>query len=74
MNHCFHTSNLRKVQKIWLANGGAIVPIPGTGEMRYTHPLFPKPLRVNNRRNDVSAKLLTRMNQVIKLTSLEVVI
>lgn len=68
MNYCYHTSNLRLAQKMWVAYGGAIVPIPGTGEMRYIHPLFPKPLRVNNRRKDVSAKLLTRINQAAKRT------
>ena len=69
MIHRFHTSNLRVAQQMWIAYGGSIVPILGTGEMRYVHPFFPKPLRVNNRRSDVSAKLLTRINQAAKLAN-----
>lgn len=34
---------------------------------RYIHDLFDKPLRINGRRHDVPAKVLSRINQVMKL-------
>ena len=38
MNTAIHTSNSRKAKRIWLLLGGSIVPVNGTGEMRYMHP------------------------------------
>jgi hypothetical protein len=38
--------------------------VGGTGEVRYVHPQFKMPLRVNDRRKDVPAKLLSRLNQL----------
>lgn len=38
MNTAIHTSNPRKAKRIWLLLGGSIVPVNGTGEMRYMHP------------------------------------
>lgn len=66
MNQCHHTSSLRIARRIWIECGGSIVGVRRTGEVFYIHPLFERPLRVNNRRNDVCGKLMTRLNQVRK--------
>lgn len=66
MKSCHHTSDIRLAKKMWAACGGSIKAITGTGEVHYLHPLFARPLRVNNRRHDVPAKLMTRINQVTK--------
>lgn len=59
-----HTSSTRIMDKQWLAMGGTIKPIRGTGELRYEHPLLPRPLRVNGRRTSPPAKLASCFNQV----------
>ena len=67
MNHApIHTSNLHQADRYWLMLGGHIEPVRRTGEKRYTHDQFPHPLRTNGRRNDVPAKLLSRLNQLLK--------
>jgi len=64
MNQCHHTSSLRLARKIWIECGGSIIPVRRTGEVFYVHPQFDRPLRVNNRRNDVCGKLMSRLNQI----------
>jgi hypothetical protein len=66
-----HTSDIRAAKKMWLALGGSIVPVCGTGEVRYLHPQFSHPLRVNDRRKDVVAKLMSRINQVMRARPVE---
>lgn len=61
-----HTSDARHADDVWLLLGGHIKPIRRTGEKRYTHDAFERPLRTNGRRNDVPAKLLSKINQLIK--------
>lgn len=61
-----HTSNRRLVENIWISNGGTTEIVRGTGEVRFRHPRIAKPLRINGRRNDVPAKLLSNLNQVIR--------
>lgn len=61
-----HTSNPFKADGIWLLLGGTIAPVRRTGEKRYTHEHFASPLTINGRRDDVPAKLLSRINQLIK--------
>ena len=63
---CIHTSNPRRADELWCRLGGAIQLIDGTGEKRYTHKYFQTSLRTNARRNDVPAKLLTRLNQLLR--------
>ena len=63
---CCHTSDIRLAKRMWLANGGEIVAVSGTGEVRYLHPHFPRPLRTNDRRSDVPGKLMTRINQLVR--------
>ena len=66
MIHVLHTSNCRRAQKVWLLLGGTIIPVRRTGEMRYIHPAFPSTIRANDRRSDVPAVLLTRINQLLR--------
>lgn len=55
--------------RMWLLLGGRIEPVRRTGEKRYFHDQFAHPLRTNGRRNDVPAKLLSRLNQLLKATA-----
>lgn len=64
-----HTSDIRKADHEWLMLGGRIEHITGTGETRYRHDALAKPLRINGRRNDVPAKLMTLLNQVAKMAA-----
>lgn len=64
MNTHPHTSDIRLAKRPWLEAGGQIEQVRRTGEVRYVHPDFERPLRLNDRRKDVPAKLLTRLNQL----------
>lgn len=67
MSHnAIHTTNPLQVDRMWLLLGGRIEPVRRTGEKRYHHQQFPHPLRTNARRDDVPAKLLSRLNQLLK--------
>jgi hypothetical protein len=61
-----HTSNPLQADRLWLLLGGRIESVRGTGEKRYLHDQFAQPLRINARRNDVPAKLLSRLNQLLR--------
>lgn len=66
MSHALHTSDCRRAQRIWLLLGGEMIPVRRTGEMRYVHPHFDSTIRANDRRSDVPAVLLSRINQLLK--------
>jgi len=66
MIHALHTSNSRKAKKIWQLLGGEMIAIRKTGEMRYVHTAFVDTVRSNDRRNDVPAVLLSRINQLLR--------
>lgn len=66
MSLVLHTSDFRKAQRIWIMLVGRMNPVRRTGEMRYLHPSFSKSIRANDRRNDVPAVLLSRINQLLK--------
>lgn len=66
MSSAIHTSDSRTFKKLWRQHGGFIFSVGGTGEVRYVHPVFVTGIRVNNRRKDVPAKLLTRLNALIR--------
>ena len=66
MSHAVHTSDSRHFKKLWLARGGFIFPIYGIGEVRYVHPALSRGIRVNDRRKDVPAKLLSSINVLIR--------
>ena len=70
-DHPIHTSDAHRADRYWLLLGGAIEPIRRTGETRYTHGAFERPLRINGRRNDVPAKLLSRINQLLRLRAVK---
>ncbi|MFG6465025.1 hypothetical protein [Roseateles sp. BYS87W] len=61
-----HTSDPLRADRLWLLMGGRIEPVRRTGERFYLHDMFAHPLRTNARRNDVPAKLLSRINQLLK--------
>lgn len=64
-----HTSNSRHFKILWREYGGSIANVPRTGEVRYVHPIFHKSVRANDRRKDVPAVLLSRLNVLIRLAS-----
>ena len=64
-----HTSNPLRADRLWLLLGGRIEPVRRTGEKFYMHDMFARPLRTNGRRNDVPAKLLSRLNQLMKASA-----
>ncbi|TXG84140.1 MAG: hypothetical protein E6R14_05380 [Thermomicrobiales bacterium] len=64
-----HTSDIHHADRLWVVLGGRIEDVRRTGERRYEHPHFDRPLRINGRRHDVPAKLLSRINQLLKLES-----
>lgn len=69
MPYAIHTSDRRQAERIWLMLGGEIVPVRRTGELFYAHPSFAAPLRINGRRHDVPAKVLSRINQLLKMNA-----
>jgi hypothetical protein len=66
MTTAIHTSDARHFKRLWLAMGGAINPQRRTGEVRYCHPWMAGTIRANDRRKDVPAVLLSRLNQLIR--------
>lgn len=62
-----HTSNGRQAERLWLLLGGQVLPVRRTGEKFFVHAFFEAPLRLNARRDDVPAKLLSRINQVMRM-------
>lgn len=66
MTNPIHTSDTRCFKRIWLSMGGSIQTVRRTGEVRYFHPFFIDTIRANDRRKDVPAVLISRINQLIK--------
>lgn len=67
MSTPFRTSDSRKFKKVWLSLGGTLELVRGTGELRYLHPKFKTTVRANDRRTDVPAVLLCRVNHLMKM-------
>lgn len=63
-----HTSDARHFKRLWLDHGGTIAHLRRTGEARYGHPFFVDSVRANDRRKDVPAALISRLNQVLRQT------
>lgn len=61
-----HTSNARLFKRLWVAHGGTVVSVRRTGEARYEHPRFERTVRANDRRKDVPAVLLSRLNALLR--------
>jgi len=68
MANAIHTSDPRHFKRLWLSFGGSICGMRRTGEVRYDHPMFSHPVRANDRRHDVPAVLMSRLNQVVAAT------
>ncbi len=66
MSRAIHTSDSRMFKRLWQEYGGLIFAVNGTGEVRYVHPAFTTGIRANDRRKDVPAKLLSRLNALIR--------
>lgn len=66
MPNAIHTSDARHFKRLWVGLGGAIQNRRRTGEARYTHPMFDDSVRANDRRKDVPAVLLSRLNQLVR--------
>jgi hypothetical protein len=64
-----HTSNHRLAKRLWENLGGSVVYVRRTGEVRFLHPAFEKSVRVNSRRDDVPAIVLSRINQLLRTTA-----
>ena len=67
MANAVHTSDARHFKRLWVTLGGSIHGLRRTGEARYSHPLFADTVRANDRRKDVPAVLLSRLNQLIRM-------
>lgn len=61
-----HTSDRRHFKRLWRDLGGEIVELQRTGEVRYVHTHFLDTVRANDRRKDVPAVLLSRLNQLLR--------
>lgn len=62
-----HTSDIHKLEQMWVLHGGVIESVRRTGETRYRHGLLERPLTVNGRRNHAPAKFMTLVNRITKL-------
>ena len=62
--HCNH-SDMRKLIRDWCDLGGEVNNIRKTGELRFDHPMFAKPVRVNGRRKDIPAKMRSQFNHLM---------
>ena len=68
MKNAIHTSSPRLFARLWRELGGLIEHVRRTGELRFLHPAFVGSVRVNGRRSDVPAVLLSRLNQLLRKT------
>ena len=71
MREAIHTSDARTFKRLWRGMGGSIEAVRRTGEVRYHHPSFVDSVRANDRRKDVPAVLLSRINQLIRNQDVE---
>ncbi|HNY48656.1 MAG TPA: hypothetical protein PKN64_16995 [Casimicrobium sp.] len=60
------TSDRRTLDKVWRSIGGRIEPLSGTGEVIYTHPAMNRRIRVNNRKKQTCATVLSKLNQLLR--------
>ena len=67
MKQPIHTSDPRHFKKLWLASGGTIEAVRRTGEVRYSHASLTRTVRANDRRHDVPAVLLSRLNALMRV-------
>lgn len=70
-SHCkqpavISTSDRRTLDKVWRSVGGNIELLSGTGEVIYTHPAMNRRIRVNNRKKQTCATVLSKLNQLLR--------
>jgi hypothetical protein len=59
----------RAFNRAWKDIGGVIEVKNGTGELLYTHASMVRAVRINGRRKDTPAVLLSRINQILKASA-----
>lgn len=64
-----HLTDARKFKREWRMMGGEIIEIRGTGEVRYVHTHFVDTVRANDRRKDVPAVMISRLNQLRRMVA-----
>lgn len=67
MSKRIHTTNPRKVRRLWEEQGGYVLPVRRTGELRWGHPAYVTTILANGRRNDIPAVILCRLNKLLAL-------
>ena len=60
------TSDRRSLDREWRNVGGLIVPQPCTGEVVYIHPAMNRRIRVNGRKKQSCATVLSKLNQLLR--------
>lgn len=60
------THDPRKVRRLWIQLGGEVRHVRGTGEERWFHPDFDSTVRCNSRRHDIPARVLCRLNHLVR--------
>lgn len=66
MKQAIHLTDTRHFKRKWCRMGGEVLALSGTGEVRYVHTYFVDTVRANDRRKDVPAVLISRLNQLIR--------
>lgn len=60
------TSDRRSLDREWRNVGGAIAQQPCTGEVVYSHPAMSRRIRVNGRKKQSCAVVLSKLNQLLR--------
>jgi hypothetical protein len=67
-----HGMNRVDLDRLFRSLGGQIVPVPGTGDIRYSHPAMPQRPRANARRKDAPRSLTAFVLKVASARKSEV--
>jgi hypothetical protein len=59
--------NLTECIRIAKQLGCKVEPVHGTGDIRFSHPLMPKPMNANGRRKSTPRKVTAWINKVTSL-------
>jgi hypothetical protein len=60
------TRDRRTFDRLWSTLGGVIEFKHGTGELLYVNAMFGIAVRINGRRKDVPAVLISKINQILR--------
>ena len=61
------SADRRRTDRVWRKLGGRIEPVRRTGEIRYIHELFKRPITSSVRRKDTVPTVLSRINQLQRM-------